>query len=147
MAAMVAVHGVIGALRSLDPAGLITGNLDSPCVTGRFDPHACFSPRASCSTHCDESCFLPLGLPCGMKAIRRWSTDHGDYDGWMSRFCHEPISDASNGVLGVFLPCLLYGKVKWRIRQISKGRDYNDSNFEWQDAFNRHCGRCFLSCI
>jgi hypothetical protein len=98
-----------------------------------------------CDLHSSNRCLNLPSLPDGIRDVR--SSDYQSYDGWMAAFCHEPRNDARNTALAVFLPCVLYGKTKWRISEISKEGDWADSNFKAEDGCNESCLGCFLTSI
>ncbi|PVH79168.1 hypothetical protein DL98DRAFT_461375 [Cadophora sp. DSE1049] len=70
-------------------------------------------------------------------------TDGGNeglpYNDWMSQFCVEPRDDISTCCLGFWVPCALYGKTHWRLKQIIRGKDASDSTWKPKDGCNTAC--------
>ncbi|KAK0125586.1 hypothetical protein ONS95_000407 [Cadophora gregata] len=70
-------------------------------------------------------------------------TDGGNeglpYNGWMSQFCVEPRGDISTCCLGFWVPCALYGKTHWRLKQIVRGKDASDSTWKSKNGCNTAC--------
>ncbi|KAG4439183.1 hypothetical protein IFR05_005336 [Cadophora sp. M221] len=61
------------------------------------------------------------------------------YNDWMSQFCVEPQHDTSTCCLGFWVPCALYGKTHWRLKQINRGKDASDSKWQLKDGCNTAC--------
>ncbi len=61
------------------------------------------------------------------------------YNGWMTKFCVEPPDDVNTCCLGCWVPCVLYGKTHWRLKQVSKGEDGTDSKWRSKDGCNAPC--------
>lgn len=80
-------------------------------------------PRFSTTQHHHGDCNRECGLQCGTLPLRPDGMEtppcatYPDYDGFMAQLCWEPLSDTHNGALGVFCPCVLYGKTYWRLDQ------------------------------
>ena len=118
-------------------------------------------------SQCADQCLVLPGVPPGMETPR--CAEYAEYDGWMSQFCWQPLADTRNGALAFCLPCVLYGKTKWRIeklkakieseqgsprnrsvveeRQPGDAHAWEDSKFNCEDGCNENCLSCFLSCF
>jgi hypothetical protein len=59
--------------------------------------------------------------------------------GWMTKWFTEPLGDASACCMGFWVPCALYGKVDWRLRQAALGEDASDESWRCKYAFNTPC--------
>jgi hypothetical protein len=87
---------------------------------------------------------LPNGIATTVNQ-RRSLSNHlpPQVDQWMTKFCVEPPGDLDlpTCCLGFMVPCALYGKVDWRLKQKSLGR----SVYAWRrsDGCN---GPCWAYC-
>lgn len=71
------------------------------------------------------------------------STADESYAGWMNQWGHEPPDDTETCCLGVWAPCVLYGKTHWRFMRLTKGEDPLDSNWRSKDGCNGCCWAWF----
>lgn len=70
-------------------------------------------------------------------SMNRNKSEHKGQSDWMVPFCHHPESDHTTALEGLFIPCLLYGKTHWRLKNVALGRDPHD--FKPSDGCNSMC--------
>jgi hypothetical protein len=70
------------------------------------------------------------------------------FDEWMAKFCVEPPEDTYTCCLAFWVPCAIYGKTHWRLKQVEEGRDPSGDSWEPRYGCNGPCwalyGMCFL---
>ncbi|TGO13969.1 hypothetical protein BTUL_0060g00250 [Botrytis tulipae] len=70
-------------------------------------------------------------------SMNRNKSEHKGQSDWMVPFCHHPEGDHTTALEGLFVPCLLYGKTHWRLKNVALGRDPH--NFKSSDGCNSMC--------
>ncbi|KAF7907730.1 uncharacterized protein EAF01_005316 [Botrytis porri] len=70
-------------------------------------------------------------------AMNRNKSEHKGQSDWMVPFCHHSEGDHKTALEGLFVPCLLYGKTHWRLKNVALGRDPH--NFKSSDGCNSMC--------
>ncbi|TGO53293.1 hypothetical protein BCON_0126g00190 [Botryotinia convoluta] len=70
-------------------------------------------------------------------SMNRNKSEHKGQSDWMVPFCHHPEGDHKTALEGLFVPCLLYGKTHWRLKNVALGRDPH--NFKSSDGCNSMC--------
>ncbi|KAI6245155.1 hypothetical protein HI914_06637 [Erysiphe necator] len=60
-------------------------------------------------------------------------------DKWMARWCVEPPMDSQTCALSVFCPCILVGKIRWRIKQKELNLDPLQSAWHRKYCCNSPC--------
>ncbi|TGO37280.1 hypothetical protein BHYA_0101g00300 [Botrytis hyacinthi] len=70
-------------------------------------------------------------------SMNRNKSEHKGQSDWLVPFCHHPEGDHATALEGLFVPCLLYGKTHWRLKNVALGRDPH--NFKSSDGCNSMC--------
>ncbi|KAF7957441.1 hypothetical protein EAE96_003025 [Botrytis aclada] len=70
-------------------------------------------------------------------SMNRNKSEHKGQSDWMVPFCYHPEGDHKTALEGLFVPCLLYGKTHWRLKNVALGRDPH--NFKSSDGCNSMC--------
>jgi hypothetical protein len=99
-----------------------------PLLTGRPQPdgdhlghgHPQYDQRMSLSGMTDYS-----GFP------------HPKPSPWMKNLCYKPHEDMETCCIGSWIPCALYGKTQYRLKQMAEGKDPLDESRH--DACNGAC--------
>jgi hypothetical protein len=58
---------------------------------------------------------------------------------WMTKWFAEPPGDVATCCMGIWFPCVLYGKTDWRLRQVAMGEDALDDKWECKYGCNAPC--------
>lgn len=100
-------------------------------------PHIVVAVKPKHSSALPAAVRIPTGSP-GIP------DDHiEDFNGWMNKFCVEPRkapqADVQTCCLGCWVPCALYGKTQWRLRQVARESDPLDSSWHSRYGCNGIC--------